>query len=785
MNFDTYGTDPSKTFVRSWEGIVINVNQKCEDKSGKIIEPSKDKDQKDWGYRVQVRIFGEHTPDKTKLPDKDLPWVEVWVPAISGSGNQTPQIKNGDHVGGFYILNKPYLTFVKLKTGKEEQPSTQPQNNGFAPFSEQLPTTPVYSYLEGGKFLQGWNANIYSQADVMRMISQTFSVPCPKEILNVAGISTELNNLIKSVEDIKKGVNDFSTGALNEISRVQQNIQKEIDRYSEKIAGWIARAVKWIQEQITGKVNLIGQGTASVIPLNARFTVREGTSVIMEALYCFFNKILDNLVGMIADLLTEAIDYFVNGPLCFIENFLTNFFGTLFGALSSALNSIAGALSGVVSGVTSLLTGVLDIILDLLSLFTCDEDDVCPETKEWNILDAAGKNSSSITLDIESVINQALSVADSFANIVTTVYDPSTGSILGFNFDDFVFDITNSLSNPSCSGAPLFCGPPTVTFWGGGGSGASGNAIISAAGEILGIDIVTSGSGYVRAPFVDISDDCGNGGGVIAEAILGPVGLGTIEGIYLPQTILSSTVATTPSSGIATTSLVNAGGNCPEPEYSRSTQYLQKVDYDKIGVVGVRIISSGSGFISNYDGSLGGNGRIWASAEDTFVKRSNGKYDLPYKPGSVITLTPCDEVTPPNRIPFKVTEYTSYTAPPKVESQLSISAPISSSGKYPVLMYLCGVDILNSGVSYSKTDKIKIVPDNGAELIPSFNDVGALVKIDIIKSGSYVTQTPNIIIESSSGFNAKIIPLLCTKPVQSTLNNIDEIIEVIDCVGKI
>ena len=37
-----------------------------------------------------------------------------------------------------------------------------------------------------------------------------------------------------------------------------------------------------------------------------------------------------------------------------------------------------------------------------------------------------------------------------------------------------------------CNTDAIFCGPPTIQFWGGGGSNAAGNVIVSAVGDILG-----------------------------------------------------------------------------------------------------------------------------------------------------------------------------------------------------------------------------------------------------------------------------------------------------------
>ena len=107
-------------------------------------------------------------------------------------------------------------------------------------------------------------------------------------------------------------------------------------------------------------------------------------------------------------------------------------------------------------------------------------------------------------------------------DVVSFVYDDD-GNVLGVNVNDLTFDITSSLKDFSCNGAPVFCGPPKVVFWGGGGSGATGNAIVDTFGQVIGVDIVNPGRGYSKAPFVSIIDECGIGRGVVADAVIGPV----------------------------------------------------------------------------------------------------------------------------------------------------------------------------------------------------------------------------------------------------------------------
>jgi len=58
---------------------------------------------------------------------------------------------------------------------------------------------------------------------------------------------------------------------------------------------------------------------------------------------------------------------------------------------------------------------------------------------------------------------------------------------------------------------------PTVTFTGGGGSGAAGTAIV-VAGEVVGVDITNAGSGYTSAPTVAFTG--GGGSSAAGTAIV-------------------------------------------------------------------------------------------------------------------------------------------------------------------------------------------------------------------------------------------------------------------------
>ena len=59
-----------------------------------------------------------------------------------------------------------------------------------------------------------------------------------------------------------------------------------------------------------------------------------------------------------------------------------------------------------------------------------------------------------------------------------------------------------------------------VDFYGGGGVGAQAAPIIGIDGSVLAVQVTSGGFGYQYPPVVDISDDTGQGGGVVAKAYI-------------------------------------------------------------------------------------------------------------------------------------------------------------------------------------------------------------------------------------------------------------------------
>ena len=70
---------------------------------------------------------------------------------------------------------------------------------------------------------------------------------------------------------------------------------------------------------------------------------------------------------------------------------------------------------------------------------------------------------------------------------------------------------------------------------------------------------------------------------------------------------------------------------------------------------------------------------------------------------------------------------------------------------------------------------------------PTFDTFGSLVKIDVINSGIGFVEMPEIKIQTETGYNAKILPVFKVNKDIATLQQVnqDQIISVVDCVGKV
>ena len=737
-----------------WVGQVVDQTKWAGNLSGTPTKTTKE--QKGFDFRYKVRIMGYHTAAPNDLSDDDLPWASVMLPVTagtSGGARQTPQLRQGNFVYGFFIDGEDAQQPIIMGVIGYNQYTAVMKNvpdTSFSPFSgytvnDTVPRSALGTTQEEGEAVaEDVEKSKTNNKEVMEspaaLVSrkdgaskeQYENKSKPKHIPTISrcepaplvGIQREVKNMLSEVKRIQKTANDWETKVSTKIDNIEKEIAKVKDNATKAIAGDVKRITGEIQKNALKKVNdTLKDSYDKVFPsqLGELKTKVEGVN---DELSCLFRNIMKNLTGMVGGFLNQIMDRFITTPLCAVENFIGSLLGKITGLIDSAIDSVMGPIKGLLAGMgvaSSAVDDVMGFATDALSLLSCDEDPRCSEVKEWNPINGP---EISATLDLFSIVNKAKQAAGLVQNAVegvANIGDTLSGIAKNADFSD-------ALSN-TCNVGPVFCGPPTVEFVGGGGSGAKGNAIVSALTTVLGVDIITPGGDYIGPPRVKFIDACNKGKGATGRAV---------------------------------------------------------VEDGKV----VRVIMDDSGidYIPNFDGSQGGDGNVWAEADETTVLRADGTYDTPYKPGTVIEVCPGDEVTSPGGQVDVIsgTECINVTARPPAEKPQGGSFPSLDTGDYPVVLEIDEINVLDTGFGYDPNDRI--VVGNGAELKLKTDGLGSVTGVDVINGGIGFIEDPDIYIESDSGYNAKLMPVFKVNRVGEDLTpelvSAGDVVQVIDCVGK-
>ena len=553
-----------------------------------------------WGRRYKVRINGIHSENKAQLPDESLPWLEVMYPVTAGTGHkggyQTPNISQGSIV--VVLITENTAPFIIGCLGNNEQTILsrgEVFDKGCIPFSgfKSNERPPDYS-TSGGKVIES-SANAQhnsSDADQNQKKDGTETTPLTTPVKCEAAPMSEIQNKIKKfIKEITAAKNFIETQKTSLGKPINENGQQySIDEYlsakiqeaAKLISAPLKTLITQIQQFVTNTINDKLKSVYYILFPNEQQKVKEKVETANDLIACLFRKIIRNLIKMCGNFLSSASNYLVNTPLCAVENFVGGLIGKITGLLTSGIDAILSPLKAVL-GVFDVVEEILGFVEDLLSSISCDEEPSCAKIKEWSVWDGpesiVGGNTDTSGL---------ISKMKSFAANVQQVVDPNT-----FDFNLDFSDVFQS----TCNVGAIACGPPIVQFSGGGGIGASGNAIVSSLGQIIGVDITNFGKGYTSAPLVKFYDSCGKGSGAVGRAIIGNVAVQT--------TTTTTTNGTTANTGLSTTTP---------------------------GVTSVVITDPGSGYLPAPDGSLGGDGRTLTdpikSTTAIYPSKSNGQYPV-------------------------------------------------------------------------------------------------------------------------------------------------------------
>ena len=587
-----------------------------------------------WGNRLKVRIMGYHPFSKAELSDADLPWANVMLPATSGTGgasfSTTIALRPGDVVIGFFldgeVAQQPVIlgAFGRTRDVAQDLPS---ESLGFLPFTgytEKIP--PPSGTLDAGeendtntessksgslldkKQIDEKNKNKGEGEKKDLSVSSTLGVvevPADACADNFVGkVSASLDNLLNGVGE--------GTDFLSDVASVTKQIQSlsngAVSAMTESVYSSMVPTIQGGLESLYNdtfsKVLATTQnsGLAKLAGINAQKAQVGKIAALQDNLDCLPGKIVGGLDKTIRGMIEQAVFEVVDTGTCVTEQLVGSLLNGITNDISDALEAPLKGLGNVIPKsfkVQDLLRSSSNTFKSIGEVLSCNQ--------------SSGKCVGQIKKFSTGYGPQrSFDVKDAYDNVLKNM-----------NIADTLGADSGPITKPDCA-SKTFCGPPTVSFFGGDGVGGFGKAIlggivdnteglsdvtadVSRTASIIGVEITDPGSSYFSSPpIVSIEDPCRKGYGAHARAIVD----------YNPD---SNTYGK-----IIGVDIISEGENYP----SSNTDEVVNSDDIPVGVIAAKVSDGGSGY----------------EVDSTTASDGNTQYNLTIDNGRIISAIPINNV---------------------------------------------------------------------------------------------------------------------------------------------
>ena len=522
-----------------------------------------------WGNRYKVRIMGYHPANTVELKDEDLPWAQCLLPTTSGTGaaNYASDVKlqQGDVVFGFFMDGDNAQVPVILGAfGRTRYVVNNEYSGPFIPFTGYTNEVkaPDKTLVKG-------------ESNEQNALSQDSPIHAPKKVAESANVQ-QISYFDGIGDTVKLG--SEKTSIVNKISSELDNFLRDVSKYTDEIQNGVENAREWLNQEIdkrVTKIQSISSGLVNgmvqdlfdrLIPIiqsgldmlykqvyaivlaatgnpvaahlagvAAQQAMIAPVKILQDLIPCISNTIINGLGNTIKQILQSVVNNIANFASCVADQVTGGLINDIIGKITVGMASGIGGIQKILQffenfNVEDFLRSSVSSITGLPYLLNCSQrPSAGSDVETWTI--GCGPMSPS-KKDLQTILDVANNAFE-ISNAARQGGNPLEGIqdiIGGFDILSGVTNIPNYISSlGSCyTGPPLFCGAPTVKIFGGGGINGSayplmGNLVDAASGttgSVISVKVTNPGSGYVFPPFVEIVDECGQGYGAVARAVL-------------------------------------------------------------------------------------------------------------------------------------------------------------------------------------------------------------------------------------------------------------------------
>ena len=374
----------------------------------------------DWTNKVKVRIIGYHSPNRTELPTKDLPWAQVLMPAIysqkSGIGS-VHQLQINSWVVGFFMDGASAQIPIIMGSLTDENPESGygvsgGEKRGYAKLTatdynkrdhntdgssspntanttqtneetgiDEAPTNnDGHKNEEGTKDSKNERGKAETESEKQQLATEKQKVTvqvgngkCGSETATkLEGPLAEFMKFARSIEknDIDQFVNKLDGAVVDldyEINLISQRIQK-------KLTGLTAN-IKGVVMEETNKLVQEGLNNLSIPNPELDVAVRDQLKNVGDLVSCLFKQLIGELGDFIKGMLSDLVENVLDTALCLVQNMLGDIMKKLMDSITGALGVLKG-VTGAIKGATQKIQNLLNKVGDFLDLF-CDGELSC------------------------------------------------------------------------------------------------------------------------------------------------------------------------------------------------------------------------------------------------------------------------------------------------------------------------------------------------------------------------------------------------------------------------
>lgn len=235
--------------------------------------------------------------------------------------------------------------------------------------------------------------------------------PCNKVQSALKGIQTELDNLTKDIDKVLNAANSY----IDAVTSLVGSIQSLISDIACKIAKYMKIVFDKIMEYVLKQINKSLAPTVESVPPNMRYRYFDVKKSITELITCLYNKITNNLCGLIEGLLNEKINTQPDDignktpstPMCSVEELTGNLIALNMQEMTDGVNGVLdnvnqflndiqtdigtiGGFKDLIGGVTGSITSALSFENIKLNILGCELKPNCPASDYYTIQSGGG-----------------------------------------------------------------------------------------------------------------------------------------------------------------------------------------------------------------------------------------------------------------------------------------------------------------------------------------------------------------------------------------------------------